>query len=86
MNDVISIDTTSTGGVKVTLNGPVAQFDAGAITSNTVIDGGGGTDTINVETSSGPSATIVDDGSADQLYGNGGSNWFLPGANGVIHT
>jgi cytoskeletal protein CcmA (bactofilin family) len=47
-NDVIAINTTSSGGVRATLNGEVVQFDKGVITS-IVVKGGAGNDTINVE-------------------------------------
>jgi hypothetical protein len=48
LNDSITVDTTSAGGIQVTLNGQTAQFDPGQITSIT-INPGGGTNTINVE-------------------------------------
>jgi hypothetical protein len=44
---VVSIDQTAVGGVRVTLNGEVAQFDKGAISAITV-NPGAGNNTINV--------------------------------------
>jgi hypothetical protein len=47
-NDTITIDENALGGVQVTLNGEVASFDPGAISSITV-NPGYGTDTVNIE-------------------------------------
>jgi hypothetical protein len=46
-NDQVLIDRTANGGVQVTLNGEVAQFDPGAISSINV-NTGGGSDTVRV--------------------------------------
>jgi hypothetical protein len=47
-SDAITIDTTSSGGISVTLNGERAQFDPGQISAVTV-NAGAGTESINVE-------------------------------------
>jgi hypothetical protein len=71
-NDTITIDTSG-GGVRVALNGEVAQFDPGRITSITV-DSGSGTDTINVlRTLSGVPVTVNSSGAATVNIGVGGS-------------
>jgi hypothetical protein len=47
-NDVITLDTTAQGGVLVNLNGQLFQYAPGIVTAVNV-NGGGGNDTVNVE-------------------------------------
>jgi hypothetical protein len=71
-NDIISIDTSG-GGMRVTLNGEVAQFDPGTINSVTV-NSGTGSDVINVfRTLPGVPLTVNSSGSASVNIGVGGS-------------
>jgi hypothetical protein len=66
-NDAITIDTSSTGGVVVTLNGETATFDSGVINSITVRPGAGN-NTINIEhTLDVAQVTIKDSGGSDTV-------------------
>jgi hypothetical protein len=76
-SDTISVDVSG-GGVKVTLNGEVAQFDPGAVTSITVNSGpqSAAPNTINVlRTPAGVPLTVNDNGSPTDTvtFGTGGS-------------
>ncbi len=46
-NDVLTLDTTAAGGLRLTLNGEVVTFDPGQIT-NLILDTGAGADVVNV--------------------------------------
>jgi Ca2+-binding RTX toxin-like protein len=78
LDDSITIDRTSQGGVLIHLNAQVAQFAPGQVTG-IVIKGGSGNDTINIEQSSitTPVTVYLGDGHdavnlspTDQLLGN----------------
>jgi hypothetical protein len=71
-DDTITIDTSG-GGVRVALNGEVAQFDPGRITS-IAVNSGSGTDSINVlRTLSGVPVTVNSTGAATVNIGVSGS-------------
>src|SRR5207245_2896825 len=80
-NDTITIDLSGYGGVRVTLNGEVAEFDPGYIWNGQVIgihhiivNSGNGNDQINVlRTSAFAPVDIVSDGNATVTVGNAGS-------------
>ena len=81
-NDAITLDASG-GGVRVTLNGEVAQFEPGAITGIEVRSGNG-SDTINVlRTLSGMPVNINSTGAATVTVGNNGS---LDGIQGLEMT
>jgi hypothetical protein len=70
-NDSITVGLNSSGGVLVNLNGEVASFDPGQI-SSIVVDGGGGADTININgTAAGVPVTIDGNGTDVITIGNG---------------
>jgi hypothetical protein len=77
-NDTITIDRSSGGGVRVTLNGEVAQFDPGQI-SFIVVNSGTGNDVINVLRTAVPVA-INSAGAATVNVGVGGSVQSILGA------
>jgi hypothetical protein len=72
-NDTITIDRSSAGGVLVTLNDEVAQFEPGAISGIKVLNGVG-SDTINVlRTLSSAPVTITSLGSPTVTIGHDGT-------------
>ncbi len=78
-NDNITLDVSG-GGVRVTLNGEVAQFEPGAI-SGIVVNSGAGTDTINVlRTLAAAPVTISSTGTATVNVGVGGNVQAIQGA------
>jgi hypothetical protein len=79
-NSLINIDTGTDGGVEVTLNGEVANFDPGTIT-NIVVNPGSGTNTIEVESNTMP-VTINCTGTDQIVMGDAGRN--LSGITGTV--
>ncbi len=78
-NDAITLDVSG-GGVRVTLNGEVAQFEPGAI-SGIVVNSGSGTDTINVlRTLAAAPVSIASTGTATVNVGTGGSVQSIQGS------
>jgi hypothetical protein len=82
-NDIITVDSTSAGGVLVTMNGETVQFDPGQITAIT-INAGPGSETINVEhTLKGVPVTINLVGGSDTVNLSP-SEHFLPNLQGSV--
>ena len=84
-NDVIFIERAPGGGVKVTLNGQMAQFAPGAITA-IVVNTEGGTNTINVQADFAEAPITINGGGTDRLafFGTPPSPpVYTPGANGL---
>jgi hypothetical protein len=67
LGDNYVINTTSTGGLRVTVNGETAAFDPGQITTLDVYTGGGGNVLNVVGTPSGMSTNIYGQGIFDQV-------------------
>jgi hypothetical protein len=81
-NDTITLDVVN-GGVRVTLNGEVAQFEPGAI-RGIEVRSGNGTDTINVLRT--PAGIPVNINSAGPATVNVGANGSLDGVQGLEMT
>ncbi|MHB1426081.1 MAG: hypothetical protein ACYC3I_23200 [Gemmataceae bacterium] len=87
-NDTVTINTTSSGGVTVTLNGQTATFDAGQI-SEIYVFAGGGYNTINIlGTPSGVPTYVNSIGDDTVTVGNTassqGSNGSMAGIQGSV--
>jgi acrosin len=81
-NDVITIDVNAAGGVSVTLNGEVASFDKGKITS-IAVNTGGGQDSVYVNNeAAGVPLTITN--SVNGAYVHLGSGGSMQGIQGPV--
>src|SRR3989441_1643949 len=84
-NDDIVIEQGASGGVKVTLNGQVAEYDPGAITG-IIVNTAGGTNTVRIGATFTAAPVTIAGGGTDRLTFLGtpsSSPMYTPGANGL---
>jgi hypothetical protein len=72
-NDIITIDLNNAGGVSVNLNGEIASFDNGVI-SSIVVNTRGGTNTVSVKNEAAGVPLTINASASDSIHiGSGGS-------------